>query len=137
MRHALLMIVLLGAACATGDRGDGSVSLGREFAMRPDETTLVAGTPLSLRFADVVADSRCPSDVTCVWAGDASIRLEPFLDGRAVPPVELHTERGAERRVRTEGFEIELVALRPWPRSDLQPREQDYEATLVVTRVPE
>lgn len=132
----MMAALVCAVGCSTVAGAEGSVALGNEFSLRPDETILIAGTPLSLRFADVVTDSRCPSDVTCVWAGDASIRLEAFVDGSAVPPVELHTER-SKTRVRSEGFEIELLALRPWPRSDLQPREEDYEATLVVTRVVE
>lgn len=35
----------------------------------------------SLKFKEVVSDSRCPKDVTCVWAGEAKVRVEVFENG--------------------------------------------------------
>lgn len=30
----------------------------------------------TIKFAEVISDSRCPKKVTCVWAGEAKVRLE-------------------------------------------------------------
>ena len=36
----------------------------------------------SLKFKDVISDSRCPKNVTCIWAGEAKVLVEIFENGR-------------------------------------------------------
>jgi hypothetical protein len=36
----------------------------------------------SIRFKEVISDSRCPKDVTCVWAGEAKVLIEIFEKGK-------------------------------------------------------
>ncbi len=38
----------------------------------------------SIRFIEVVSDSRCPKDVTCVWAGEAKVLIEIFEKGKLI-----------------------------------------------------
>ena len=38
----------------------------------------------SIRFIEVVSDSRCPKDVTCVWAGEAKVLIEIFEKGKRI-----------------------------------------------------
>lgn len=50
-------------------------------------STLSVGEVLNLNnrtivFKNVVSDSRCPKDVTCVWAGEAKIAIDIYEKGR-------------------------------------------------------
>lgn len=36
----------------------------------------------SIKFKEVVSDSRCPNGVTCIWAGEAVVLVELFQDGK-------------------------------------------------------
>ena len=36
----------------------------------------------SLKFKDVISDSRCPRNVSCIWAGEAKVLVEIFENGR-------------------------------------------------------
>lgn len=36
----------------------------------------------TIRFKEVISDSRCPKDVTCVWAGEAKVLIEIFENGK-------------------------------------------------------
>lgn len=36
----------------------------------------------SLRFKEVISDSRCPKNVTCIWAGEAKVLVELFENGK-------------------------------------------------------
>ena len=38
----------------------------------------------AIRFAEVLEDSRCPSDVTCVWAGQAKIKIEILENNKVI-----------------------------------------------------
>ncbi len=125
-----------GCDAATGGGGGpgGSpprrVALLSEFAMRVGEVTLIGGTDEALRFAGVVQDSRCPTDVTCVWAGEALLAFELRRGGTseavAVPvsPAAGAAALGALR--------VRVVALSPAPRSTEPIAPGRYEATVVL-----
>jgi hypothetical protein len=96
-------------------------------------TSAVLADGLRLMFDRVTADSRCPLDALCVWAGEAIVVLT--LSQSAAPQ--------AERELRTTpafseasylSYVIKLVALAPYPRSTQQIRPEDYVATLTVDR---
>jgi hypothetical protein len=36
----------------------------------------------SIRFKEVISDSRCPKGVTCVWAGEAKVLIQIFEKGK-------------------------------------------------------
>ena len=75
-----------------------------------------------LQFANVVNESRCPKDVTCIWAGTATVRLrlipEPgdTVDVLAVLPGGVAKEDVANQiPVDTLGTSLTLVELSPYP----------------------
>ena len=63
---------------ATPEAGQGVAAV-----VQPDVTVtvavggrvVVAGTGWTIRFVEVVEDSRCPIDVQCIWAGQVVVRL--------------------------------------------------------------
>jgi hypothetical protein len=38
----------------------------------------------SIQFKKVISDSRCPKDVTCVWAGEAKVMLAILENGKLI-----------------------------------------------------
>ena len=83
--NRIMMFLALVAGCA----GDGSlgvrdeaagaerrVELDREFTMAVNDIVVVGDTPVLIFFDRVDGDSRCPTGVTCVWEGNAAVRLE-------------------------------------------------------------
>lgn len=38
----------------------------------------------AIKFKEVIADSRCPKNVTCVWAGEARILVELISNGKVL-----------------------------------------------------
>src|SRR5689334_15263072 len=52
------------------------VVLGDEFTTKVGQQVRVKDTKLKLTFLSVPQDSRCPSSVDCVWAGNAQLNLE-------------------------------------------------------------
>jgi hypothetical protein len=55
---------------------------------------------MSLRFQEVVGDSRCPADAMCVVGGSATVRIDILADGTTIER-ELHT--GNDAKVSYEG----------------------------------
>lgn len=77
---AALLFPLVGAGCATAQApADAVAAPGEPLALRLRESVTVGGH--TVRFAEVVEDSRCPLGVACVSPGVARIRVE--IDGAA------------------------------------------------------
>lgn len=94
---------------------------------------LVESAGLTLRFVKVEDDSRCPVDVTCVWAGDATVHLEARAKGVSPSALALHVapERGQSAQV--DRYVVTLVRLTPQPRSDKPISPTDYRAEISVS----
>ena len=112
-----------------------NVRPGREFKLKVGRQVTVKGTKLRIRFVAVENDSRCPSDVTCVWAGNAAVRLQ-LGTGRGSKTVTLNTSKSPSFVGETEyhGYKVKLVELSPYPRSDRKIARHDYTATLLVSK---
>jgi len=64
----ILAIVLSVSGCAdTSNRVE--VSLGQEFSLSVKQRAFIKGENLEIKFEEVIEDSRCPWEVTCVWEG--------------------------------------------------------------------
>src|SRR3990172_6829383 len=71
---ALLVIAWL-TSCSPG-QGKPAVRLDEGFVLSIGQRVRVEGDDLQIGFLDVVADSRCPKDVTGVWAGELKYLVE-------------------------------------------------------------
>ncbi|HEX9106909.1 MAG TPA: hypothetical protein VF832_06770, partial [Longimicrobiales bacterium] len=96
----------------------------------PGERVQIGGGVAAVRFVAVPQDSRCPSDVVCVWAGDATARLDLIVAGDSAQ-TDLHTNAQAgSTRVEAHGYVLELTGLDPQPRSGSSIPPAQYAATL-------
>src|SRR6267142_1883225 len=68
--------------------------LDREFKLKVGEQVALKRTHLRIKFVTVENDSRCPKDVTCVWAGNAAVRIQLSV-GRRSKTLTLNTSGNA------------------------------------------
>ncbi len=92
-----------------------------------------AKSKLSVRFVELVEDSRCPTDTNCVWAGNAKIKIRVSRNGRS-HELTLDTN-GPNHTVTAEGYSIKFVGLTPEPRSNIRIDRNGYVATLEAVRI--
>jgi hypothetical protein len=113
-----------------------AVRLNKEFTLKQGQRVTLRGTSLWIKFVAVESDSRCPSDVKCVWAGNAAVQVE-VNSGRGSKTLTLNTGRGGAfvSEADYKGYRLKLVDLNPYPRSDRQIPARAYAATLFVTKV--
>jgi hypothetical protein len=116
----------------TPPSGSIQAGVGQNFDLKAGESARVTGTPITVIFRSVSQDSRCPSDVQCVWAGDGAISLG--LQSTTVPSQEtmLHTNLDP-KFVDYSGFRIRVVGLAPYPRSGTSIPGAKYVVTLQVS----
>ncbi len=107
------------------------VPLGHDFALRKDQTALIAGEALFVTF-DEVKDSRCPWDVQCIQAGEGKVEVWLHKTGTRKQEFILSTLEGDARVALYQGYRVELLGLHPIPISgDSLP---GYQALFIVQR---
>ena len=78
-------------------------------------------------------DSRCPTDVQCVWAGDAKIELTISRSG-AADEVKVISLTPPDNETPSGDLRIRFTGLAPVPRQADSGKPPDYVARLVVTQ---
>jgi hypothetical protein len=109
-----------------------NVTLDQPFELRVGRSATVAGEGLTVSFQGVPSDSRCPTNVQCVWAGDAVVQVVLSKDGKAFG-AELHTNLDP-KSVDYLNYNVALVSLAPYPSSTTPIAQSQYRATFVVTK---
>ena len=125
-----IAIVLLGLGSIHSAVTDPE--LGKPFEMKAAEVVTIQG--LRITFEEVSEDSRCPTGVQCVWAGDAAATFTLEKPPAAAEPRTLHTSGRFERQTNYDNFTVRLDDLKPYPREAAGIAAGDHRATLVVTR---
>ena len=122
----LLLAVVLGAAVPAFAKRhhDTKVKINKE---------VVAKAGMKVAFIELVEDARCPTDVECIWAGNAKIKIRVTKDRRS-KVLELNTTESGPAPT-FDGFSFKLKALTPELRSNVRINRNAYEATLEITKV--
>ena len=103
--------------------------VGREFEIAVGQEAKLQGSNVVIRFRGVTNDSRCPSDVQCVWAGNAVAGFD--LSGAGQSEALINTTLDP-KSVSYGGYTIALVGLKPTPKSGSAIPALEYIATLRV-----
>ena len=106
------------------------LEIGRAFEMKIGESFGI--NDLKLTFKSVDADSRCPIDAVCVWAGDAEVALK-IDQGSQSAVASLHTMVEPKKTV-WNGYTISLVTLTPVRQASKPVEPKDYRAQILVER---
>ena len=115
--------------------GDAAAGSGVQVEVEIGETVPISSDGLALTFLEVSEDSRCPSDVVCVWAGRATISINLQRDGSSRGDFRLTLGDGAAAPVvQREGYRIRLTALDPYPISTRPTSSDQYLAILTVSK---
>lgn len=138
-----LVLALAGpfAACSSSPSDTGldpdpeaatvAADVGSTFELKPGQTARVGTAGLVVGFRGVASDSRCAVDVTCVWAGDAALRIRLAMRGGDWTPFDLHTGLDP-RSADYSGYTISVVGLSPEPHSGQRIDADSYTVTLRV-----
>ena len=87
---------------------------------------------IKIKFVDLIEDSRCPTDTTCVWAGNAKISVQLSKNGKKKI---LEMNSGiSPKTVHFEVYDITLTRLTPAPASNIRIRKDGYVATFTITK---
>ena len=121
-------------ACEKEKSTETGFELNTPFDLQFAETNQSTEDDISVNFFEVLSDSRCPSDVTCVWEGESSVKIN-FKVGETDTPLTLSTHKlqGQGPQADTLGnYVIRLLEVSPYPESTQQIPNEDYEIRLQI-----
>ncbi len=129
---SLLWVLPLLAGCAGAPPGI-EANLGQEFSLNIGQEARIAGENLRISFEDVIEDSRCPLNVTCIWEGRASILVRLTYDNityRVVLNEPGLTDHAVDK---FRDYSI-TFHLKPYPGEDENTSKEDYQLELTVSK---
>ncbi len=110
------------------------INLGNQFELKVNQEALIDPEKIKIKFLNVEEDSRCPSDVQCVWPGQVKILVKVINQEQDLGEFNLISRVG-EKAVKTfDGYSIELIEVTPYPQKNQRPEISDYQVTLVVSQ---
>ncbi|MDP2729424.1 MAG: hypothetical protein Q8O55_02945 [Dehalococcoidales bacterium] len=128
---ASLILIIFLSGCSGG--AAVSANLGEVFTIGVGQSALIKGEDMTVKFEEVIGDSRCPENVTCVWEGEASIRVaitHKGINNTLVLNQPGHTEQAEETFIDY----IFTYSLNPYPREGEQISPDEYRLTLTITK---
>lgn len=134
-RTAVLTAAL--ACCSTAltaFSADRVESLEEPFSLRVGESARLDDTNLTLTFTGVTGDSRCPKDVVCVWAGEATVVLEAQMGDGETAKVTFKVPPGGSSTNEFQDFTLTVMELQPQTVSTKRIEATDYVAKILVVR---
>lgn len=91
-----------------------SAAVGQDFILSPGQSMGIEGSQVVVAFESVAEDSRCARDVTCIWEGNARVRLRISGDDPA-QRIELNTSGRFAQSARISVGTLILKQLEPQP----------------------
>lgn len=125
----MLIALFLAAGCAKEVKVNAY--LNQQVRLPVGQTAIIANEDLSIKFEEVTTDSRCPTGVQCVWAGEAKCQTTVTLKGVSSPLV-LTVSGGSESPTVFEGYTF-TINLEPYPQAGLTIDKTNYVMVLKVT----
>ena len=131
---------VMGAALALAScRKPVVATVDQPFVLHVGQPARLAKSDLDLYFRRVVSDSRCPTGVQCVTAGDAVVTLEGRIMKGPVESFEVRLPGGEASQDSTlwkayDGYRVRLMRLEPYPTAGVAKDTTAYVGTFVLEK---
>lgn len=132
-----LFLLLLFCSCNKNTEltGDTSFKLNDTLELAINKSAINNENQLTISIDSVLNDSRCPSDVVCIWAGNAEVRFLFINDGEETKFVlNSHAGNNFVSDTLIYGYYIQLVNLKPYPVSTKAISNDEYVAELLIKK---
>ena len=132
----LFIILLLGMTGLSSQvLADNTTQLGVPFQLGFNQTA-TTDQGLLIKFVNMT-DSRCPSDVTCIWQGQAKLLLNIKMNNKDFGNFTLIS--GNDKKLTSQTFDhyyVQLMKVEPYPISTKNIHLSDYVVTLKLSLFP-
>jgi hypothetical protein len=134
MKKLIAILAISGVAfllCSIVACQDNAVP-GRESTLSIGQTVTNSGEGLKITFLEVISDSRCPSGLTCIWAGEVvcAVRIEEGTQTSIVDFIQSGNTDDYSQM--TYGDYQYTFKVEPYPVSGQEISDKDYRLILAV-----
>ncbi|MEM7819315.1 MAG: hypothetical protein QXD48_00620 [Candidatus Aenigmatarchaeota archaeon] len=112
-------------------------SLNNSFKLKIDQVAIIEGESIKIKFLNITEDSRCPSDVVCVWEGQTTVIVNIMKDNKNLGIFTL-TSRSGHPDLAIKNFDrysIRLIKVEPYPKTTQKIETSHYVITLNVSKL--
>ena len=95
------------------------------------------GEEVSIKFINIISDSRCPTGAECVWAGEAELQ---FIVNKANDSIKFNLISSGQHFGQNTilfDLQIKLLEVIPYPDVSKSIAIEDYKAKIIVDKVNE
>lgn len=116
---------------------DINTGLNIPFKLNINQTAVIGSENLKITFLNVTEDSRCPSDVQCIWEGQAKVQISILKDDQNIGTFYLTKRAGHDELsvLSVKGYSITLEKVDPYPVSTKKTEAQDYVIVLKIKKI--
>ncbi len=129
----ILLTALLWSAGCSINAAALTTKPGEVFTIGVGQTARIAGEDMTVTFNEVVSDSRAPSNVQAIWAGQADSRVTITYQG-STSTVILRESGAVEQGQDTFAGYTLTYSLNPYPVAGKETAQKDYRLTLTVKK---
>lgn len=126
MKYCLVLVFSLILGSSYAQESDSIV----KFYAEINAGELFSFENKSIQFKKVISDSRCPKDVTCVWAGEAKVMLAILENGKLIE--EKMVTLNAQNKIDLsflglkDIYSLKALDLIPYPVSSHKIKDSEY-----------
>ena len=133
LRYLLILVTIVLISLTGCSKNHFTVGLGEVFTIGVGDSARIAGEDMTVTFNEVIGDSRCPQNVTCVWEGVASSNVTIVYRGENHSIV--LNQPGLTEQAEHNFMNYTLThSLHPYPREGEEISPNDYRLTLTITK---
>lgn len=135
---SLVLLIGVSIGCLDITIDDSSLpALGSQFKLKVDQTTALKSEDIKVTLLKVTDDSRCASDVVCIWAGQVSVLVNVTKNGKNLGDVTLTLGAGnPDRAVKNVGdYLVKVIEVNPYPISTHKIETSEYIVTLTISKI--
>jgi len=128
----VLPVLLL--ACPAPTPAEKVTALGQEVTLSAGQSAGITGENVTFRFERVTEDSRCPTGVVCIWAGQVSCLVQ-VVDASGTQTMVL-TAGGLTGDPGKTSYKNYALAFRvePYPEAGKQIAAEEYRLRLTISK---
>ena len=109
-----------------------TAELGQAFILEPGQTAVLKNEELTVKFVEIVSDSRCPKGVQCIWAGEVSSLIEIDYQNQKKEMV-LKLLGSGEGEDLFADYKISF-SVEPYPEYGKELKAEDYRLHLTISK---
>lgn len=134
----ILLVILFLVSCQKEEPCD-AYQIGTPVEVGFKKTVSFCDESISITFAKVITDSRCPENVACIWQGLAEVEILVNIDGKE-KTFQLSTYpsfNNIPSEVFYGDYSFGLEGVFPYPNTNKSYRENDYSIQMLVEKTSE